>query len=135
MKTLVVEDDFVARKILQKMLSPFGQCDIAINGVEALEAFDLAHSESEPYDLICLDIRMPELDGHAALKELRNRESERGILGLDGVKIVMTTGLDDKESILSAFREGCEAYITKPIEREKLFAKLSSMGLIQKEES
>jgi two-component system chemotaxis response regulator CheY len=131
MKVLIVEDDFIARRLLQNMLAKHGVCDIAINGVEALEAFELGHKEEAPYDLICLDINMPELDGHAVLKGIRKRENDRGIQGLDGVRVVMITGLDDKDNVLSAFREGCEAYVTKPIEKEELFSKLRGLGLIE----
>ena len=79
MKYLIVEDDFAARRLLQRYLSNYGDCDIAVDGNEAVEAFRQAVDEKEPYDLICLDIMMPNMDGHEALKVIRQIESEHGI--------------------------------------------------------
>ncbi|MCB0333121.1 MAG: response regulator [Bdellovibrionales bacterium] len=130
MRALVVEDDFASRKIVQKILGHFFECDVAVNGEEALAAFDDAHSSQTPYTLICLDVMMPNMDGHEVLKQVREKEEALDVGGLAGVKVIMTTGRDDKESILSAFREGCEAYLTKPINREDLLSKLHELGLI-----
>ncbi|MCI5064978.1 response regulator [bacterium] len=128
MKSLVVEDDFISRKLLQKILIGYGECDVAVDGEEALSAFDLALADETPYQVICLDINLPKLNGQEVLKKIRARESELGIEGLDGCRIIMTTGRDDKESILTAFREGCEAYIRKPFSRAEIIAKLEDLG-------
>ncbi|MGA1867079.1 MAG: response regulator [bacterium] len=130
MNTLVVDDDFLCRKLLQKILSPYGECDIAVNGEEALSAFEIALNEESPYNLICLDIMMPNLDGQETLKRIRQIESERGIGGLDGVKIIMVTALKDGKNILGAFKAGCETYIIKPITREKILTELEKLRLI-----
>jgi len=130
MKILIVDDDFSSRKILLKYLSAYGQCDVAVNGIEAVEAFKLSMNEWEAYDLICLDIMMPEMDGQEALKQIRQIEMEKGVMGLDGVKIIMTTALDDSDNIKISFREQCEAYIVKPIIKDKLIQKLESLDLI-----
>jgi two-component system, chemotaxis family, chemotaxis protein CheY len=130
MKVLIVEDDFISRRLLQRYLSPYGECDIAVNGAEALLAFHLARQEGDPYDLICLDIMMPELDGHQTLKAIRRLEADEGDGGLRGVKIIMTTMQDDPDSILEAFNQQCEAYLLKPIDRERLFDHLVKLGLL-----
>lgn len=131
LKILIVEDDFVCRKQLQMCLSEFGDCYIAVNGQEAVEAIGSAYNEGYPYDLICLDIRMPEMDGQEALRTIRQIEHDRGIMGLDCVKVIMTTGLDDSENIIGAFRTGCEAYIVKPVEKGKLLKEMEGLGLIK----
>ena len=82
MKTLIAEDDFTSRLLLQAILSPYGECHIAVNGREALHAFNLAHEEGHPYDLVCLDIMMPELDGHAVLSALRPLKRLKGFLSV-----------------------------------------------------
>ena len=69
MKTLIVEDDFTSRLLLQELLKKYGRSHIAVNGLEAVEAVRLALDENEPYDLICLDILMPQMDGQLALRE------------------------------------------------------------------
>lgn len=132
MKCLIVEDDFAARKLLQVYLSDCADCFIAVNGHEAVEAIREALEEGESYDLICLDIMMPEMDGHKALEAIRQVEKEQGIGGLDGVKVIMTTALDDSKNIMGAFRTGCEAYIVKPIRKEKLLEEIKQLGLLAK---
>ena len=131
MKYLIVEDDFAGRRLLQRYLSDYGQCDIAVDGKEAVEAFRQALEENEPYDLICLDIMMPNMDGRDALKAIRQIENERGIRGLDGVKVIMTTALGDSKNVVGSFREGCEAYIVKPIEKKKFLGEMEKLGLIE----
>ena len=130
MKCLTVEDDFAARKLLQRYLSDYGDCDVAVDGNEAVAAFRQAIDEKEPYDLICLDIMMPNMDGREALKLIRQIESEHGIGGHDGVKVIMTTALGDSKNVMESFREGCEAYIVKPVEKGKLLGEIEKLGLI-----
>ncbi len=130
MKTLIVEDDFTSRLLLQGLLQPYGPCHISVNGREAVEAVRKAIMVKEPYNLICLDIMMPEMDGQTALKSIRAIEEEAGILSSDGAKIIMTTALDDKNNIMSAFREQCDVYLVKPIDKDALVENLRSMSLI-----
>ena len=80
MKTLVTDDDFICRVLLQKLLSSYGEVHIAINGAEAVKAVRIAIDNGEPYNLICLDIMMPEMDGQEALKQIRKVEEENGII-------------------------------------------------------
>jgi two-component system chemotaxis response regulator CheY len=130
MKILIVEDDFTCRTILQRLLSPYGTCDIAVDGSEAVNAFKTALEENEPYNLICLDIMMPIMDGRKALKEIRRIEDEIGINVSDRTKIIMTTALGDAKSILGSFTDQCEAYLVKPVSKDILEEKLLEFGLI-----
>ena len=132
MRCLIVEDEFTARKLLQVYLSDYGDCFVAVNGHEAVEAFRDAFEENTPYDLICLDIMMPGMNGHETLKAIRRIESEHGIAGLDGVKVIMTTALDDSKDVMGAFRSGCEAYLVKPVERENLLEEMGKLGFLAK---
>lgn len=131
MKILVVEDDFISRRLMQKFLVSYGDCDIAVNGREALMAFDMAWQEGKPYDLITLDIMMPEMDGQRALAEIRSAEEKKGISGPDGVKVIMTTALSDPENVMTAFKSQCEAYLIKPIARENLITILNALDLVK----
>lgn len=131
MKTLIVEDDFLARSLLSTLLSEYGVCHVAVNGREALDAIERAFDEKDRYDLVCLDIMMPVLDGQEALLELRKMEALRGIKGLDTTKVIMITAIDDSKNIMKAFRQGqCEAYLTKPLDRTKLISHIKDLGLI-----
>lgn len=127
MKILIAEDDLASRKFLFKFLSKYGDCDITVDGIEALEAFVMAHEENQPYDLVCLDIMMPKLDGLKALKKIRDIEGQRGIED-DRVKIIMTTALNDAADVHTAFDSGCEAYAAKPIDTEKFIVVLKKLG-------
>ncbi len=115
--------------MLQLMRLPLGECDIAVNGAEAVEAFRTAAAAGKRYHLICSDIMMPELDGHAVLREIRRLEEDAEIYGRDGAKIIMTTALNDSRNILHAFNGQCEDYLIKPIEKRKLFETLHTLGL------
>jgi len=130
MKILVAEDELINRIILTQMLSPYGICDSAVDGHEAVEAVELAYENSEAYDLICLDIMMPKMDGQEALVKIRKLEEKRGVCGLDRTKVIMVTCLDDAQNILRAFSRGqCEAYLTKPVMPKKLSSQLQKLGL------
>ncbi|MGD9947293.1 MAG: response regulator [Desulfobulbus sp.] len=130
MKTLIVEDDFTSRLLLQELLKSYGPTHIAVNGREAVEAFRLAMEENKPYDLICLDILMPELDGQAALKEIRHAEEANKIFSTNGAKVIMTTSLEDPKNVITAFSGLCDAYLVKPVEKAKLLERLRELRLI-----
>lgn len=63
MKILIAEDDLASRQFLLQVLTGYGDCDVTVDGIEAVEAFTTAHKTKKPYDLICLDIMMPRVDG------------------------------------------------------------------------
>jgi two-component system, chemotaxis family, chemotaxis protein CheY len=131
MKTLIVEDDFTSRLLLQTLLRNYGPSHIAVNGNEAVEAMRLALEANEPYNLICLDIMMPELDGHAALKQIRALEEAKGIWSTHGAKIVMTTALRDMKNACAAFSSLCDAYLVKPVDKTRLLETLRQLTLIK----
>jgi two-component system, chemotaxis family, chemotaxis protein CheY len=131
MKILIVEDDFVSRRLLQKMLASYGNCDIAVDGAEAVQAFELAVKEGQHYDLICLDIMMPKMNGQEVLKVIRRVEREQEISAKDEAKIIMTTALDSPQNVIEAYYQGgCTSYLVKPIEKQKLIKTLQEYGLI-----
>jgi two-component system chemotaxis response regulator CheY len=129
LKMLVVEDDFTARVLLQGILMRHGDCHIAVNGREALTAFRLALETGQPYDLICLDILMPEMDGTEVLRQIRSIEDEH-CLYARGAKIFMTTSIQEMKSVTGSFRSLCDAYLFKPIEGDKIEDHLRSFGLL-----
>lgn len=131
MKTLIVEDDFTSRFFLQKMMVKYGYCDVAVNGKEALDAFILAYEEGSPYDLILLDIMMPEMNGKEALKRIRSYERSINVSYKKEVKIIMLTALDSPQDVIESFYEGgCSAYIVKPVEKVKLVEVLKEYKLL-----
>lgn len=131
MKVLIAEDDFASRKFMLRFFEKYGECDVTVDGKEAVEAYKMAIECGETYDLICLDIMMPEMDGHQALKTIRKIEEESGVAEDERVKIVMTTALSETRHVTKAFENGCTAYAGKPINQDKLEAMLKKFKLIE----
>lgn len=129
MKILIVEDDFASRLILQKLLSAQGECHIAVNGQEAVEVFRAALEAQQPYQLVCLDIMMPKMDGQSALREMRAAEEAKGILSTSGAKIVMVTALQDMKNVMTAYESLCDGYLPKPISRASVNEVLQQLKL------
>jgi len=130
MKTLIVEDDFTSRLLLQELLRSYGPSHVATNGAEAVEAVAMALEAGDHYDLICLDIMMPQMDGHEALDRIRKCEKSHGKVSSHGAKIVMTTALNDMKNAMNAFSNLCDAYLVKPIDKIKLLATLQELRLL-----
>lgn len=127
MRILAADDDLLNRRILEDIFTEFGQCDLAVNGYDALEAYQRAMADKTPYDLITLDIVMPGMDGREVLKSIRGIEESAGS---GATKIIMVTSEADADSILASYDYKCDAYITKPIERQKLTDRMRFLGLI-----
>ncbi len=130
MKALIVEDDFTNRLLLQSFLSHYGECHIAVNGKEAIEAYQAAAQQKQRYDLICMDILMPEMDGRDAIRAIRRLEADASNYG-GWTKIFMTSALNDAKEIIHAFRGLCDAYLVKPIDTRKLLVELKGHNLVQ----
>lgn len=130
MKILLAEDDFASRKFMDKYLSRYGECDVTVDGGETIDAFLMALEDGEPYDLICLDVMMPVLDGYQVLNRIRSVEKEKGIMPGSCVKIIMTTALNEERNVKKAFDMQCTAYSGKPIDTEKFDILLKKLGLI-----
>ncbi len=131
MRVLIAEDDFISRKFMLRFLSKYGECDITVDGIEAVEAFTMALEAEEGYDLICLDIMMPGLDGYQALKKIREIEKEKLIPEEKAAKIIMTSALNEGKNVTKAFDLGCTAYAGKPIDQDKFDNVLRKLELIR----
>ena len=134
MRILIAEDDFASRKFMLRFLSKYGECDVTVDGQEAVEAFTMALDGEEGYDLVCLDIMMPGLDGYQALKAIRDLEQERGIPEDKASKVIMTTALNEGRNVTKAFELGCVAYAGKPIDQNKFVNVLKKLGLVDENE-
>lgn len=129
MKILVVEDDRVSQKVMTKLLSGLGEITTADNGLEGLTQYKKALADGRSFDLIALDIIMPEINGQEVLREIRAIENENGLDESKRVKVVMTTVLADAGTVVTSFDWGCEAYLVKPVDREVLFSELRKLGI------
>lgn len=132
MKTLIVEDDNMNRELLVEFFSEYGTVQSAANGFTALDLFQDAHMQGAPFDLICMDIMMPDLDGQETLKEIRELETDKGLESKDIVKVIMMTGLTDRENVTTAYVDGgCHGYLTKPVATKDIVALLARLGLVE----
>jgi two-component system chemotaxis response regulator CheY len=130
LRILIAEDEFTCRVLLQGMLSRYGECHVAVNGREAVDASREARRAGADYDLICMDIRMPEMDGRTAVEMIRAAELAEGIFSSASVRIFMTTCIHEMKSVVSCFQALCDVYLLKPVEGDKLDEHLLSCGLI-----
>jgi len=130
LKILIVEDDLMSREMMCSILGAYGSCEMAASGGEGLDAFRLALDRGQPYDLICLDLVMPDLTGHEVLKTIRNIEEVRNILPPDCAKVIIISAMNDSENIMGAFINQCESYIVKPIDSNVILKTLLSLGFV-----
>jgi two-component system chemotaxis response regulator CheY len=128
-KTLIVDDQFPVRNVIFRILQPYMQCTMAREGQEALDYFKKAFDKNKPYDLICLDIMMPILDGQSVLEEIRMYEDLHSIAEENRTKIIMISALRDRDDVAKALQAHCDAYIIKPFDKEKLLATIMSLDI------
>ena len=130
MRILIAEDDFASRKFLSKSLEKYGDVDITVDGQEAVDAFTYALEERNYYDLVCLDMMMPKMDGIDALKLIRSLEEEKKVAPDRRTHIIMTTAINDTNTVNAAFAYGCEGYAAKPIDMQTFIKVMEKMHLI-----
>ncbi len=127
MKALIVEDDYVSRTILRRMLMGYGEVVMAADGEEGFAAFSSAREEGTPFDLVCLDIMLPKLDGLSVLRKMRAAEATQPGGTNKPSRIIMTTALSDKSYVVEAIKH-CDGYLIKPYQKEKLVEYLMHFG-------
>jgi len=130
MKTLILEDDFASRLVLQRMLLAYGEVHVAVHGKEAQQMFVAAHDGGAPYEVIFLDVMVPEMSGQAVLREIRAYEQQKGIPKERVARIIMITALSDRESVVQAIKNGCDAYLVKPLQADQVRQYLIKFGTI-----
>ena len=130
MRILIAEDDLTNRILLQSVLAAYGECYVAVNGVEAVKAYRMALADGKSYDLICMDISMPGLDGHQAVQEIRRLEEAAKTPFKRPAMIIMTSASNDQADVSLACREHCDAYLLKPIDTRRLKSLIWERGLV-----
>ncbi len=130
MKTLIVEDNFASRRLLESHLKDYGACQSTATGEEAVVLVEQHMDSGDPFDLICLDIMMPGMNGQEVLRRIREIEKAHGIRSGYEATIIMTTALDDIKSVKNAYFDLCNGYLVKPITRKKLLDEIRKFSLI-----
>ncbi|MGD9042528.1 MAG: response regulator [Desulfobacterales bacterium] len=130
MRILVVDDDAPNRKLLTDIASKMGECEGAEGGQEALSAFKKAWEDWRPFNLIFLDVLMPDLDGREVLLKIREIEKEKKVSEQHQVRVIMVTGVSEEETVLDCLRNGCDEFIVKPIDILLVLEKMKKLGLM-----
>ncbi len=130
-RILIAEDDMTSRMFIYRLLSQFGECDEVSDGLEAIEACRLSMKEERPYDLICVDIMMPKLDGVKVIKAVREMEINNFILPEKRAKIIITTALTAADLVKEAYYYGIEAYVQKPVKATEFTGLITTLGFAQ----
>ena len=131
MRILIVDDDAPNRKLLKDIVSKLGECDAAEGGQEALSEFKKAWEEWRPFNLIFLDVLMPDMDGRQVLLKIREIEKDKKISEQHRVRVIMVTGLSEEETVMDCLRNGCDEFIVKPIDIQLVFEKIKNLGLMK----
>ena len=90
----------------------------------------MALDADTPYDLVCLDIMMPKVDGLKVLRVIRAMEKQHDVPQEKRARILMTTALADLDYVDQAFNLGADGYAAKPIDTDKITEVIRNMGLI-----
>ena len=127
MRVLIVDDEATARLILSQHLLALGPIDEAENSDQAIDLVRAALAAADPYGVICLDICMPGRSGLEVLPMIRELEREFLMPGV--ARIIMTTTINDRETVLTAFKAQSEGYLLKPIDHTRLAYCLAKHGI------
>jgi two-component system, chemotaxis family, chemotaxis protein CheY len=128
LKILIVEDDATSRELLRRILDNVGDVDTFSDGTSAINAVKKAMEDNKPYDLVCLDINIPEASGHEVLSTIRTEEKKYGKEGIFRTRIIMTTSSNREDDVVGAYAQQCDAYCVKPIIKDVLFQKMEEIG-------
>jgi two-component system, chemotaxis family, chemotaxis protein CheY len=129
-RILILEDDPVSGKLMKHYLDPYGDCDLVTDGRKAVESFRKATLTGEGYQLVFVDIMVPELDGHDVVRMIRETEQNEKVPSEKRAKVIVTTSLSDAENIIESFKAACDSYLIKPIRKAKLIGEIQSLGLL-----
>ena len=129
MEFLIIDDDIESCQLLEKRLEKYGTCIFSADGKTAYNLFLEAHQKLKPFDVIFLDIVMPEIDGHKVLINIREWE-ETNLAPEKAAKIVMVTAMKDSKNIFSSVKEGCDNYMTKPIRKQGVIDVMQKLGYL-----
>ena len=129
MKFLVVDDDFVSRSKMEAIVESLGECIVAENGKEAIALFQANLKGNKPFDIITLDIAMPDMDGTEVLFNIREIENNENIAEENQVKIIMVTSHSDKDHLITCLQAGCNDFVVKPFDVETIHKKINNLYL------
>ena len=129
MRILIADDETVSREKLRLIMTHFGDAEAFESGDDALKAYEKAHKEKKPYNLIMLDINMPNKTGIQVLLEIRASETILNLSDKEKAIVLMVTSKTDKVHIVSCVQAGCDSFIAKPFDLIIVSEKLAKFGI------
>lgn len=132
MKTLIVEDESTSLKIVTAIMKPYGEVVTTKDGEDAFVLFSDALTSGQKFDLICLDLHLEETDGNQFLYAVRELEEQNGIVGSEGVKVIIVTSSHEAQDAYDSFSAGCNAFINKPVSKEEFLTQLNRIGALER---
>ncbi len=130
-KTLIVEDVTVLQKMISRIIKSYAEVTSIDNGVEAIYLYTKAILNDDPYDLICLDIYIPEMNGLEVLQNIRKFEEKIGLSSENRVKIIVITSLANNESFEREIKKYADSFLNKPFSPADLTNELNKYFLIK----
>lgn len=127
---LVVDDEIVSRKKMMRIINEFGVCEEVQNGKTALNMVKTALKDWKLYDLITLDVSMPDISGIEVLTTIREMEEGRGLDKEEQAKILMVTAQSDMKTVKACVGK-CDGYVIKPFNKEGMVDKFKKLGLLR----
>jgi PAS domain S-box-containing protein len=122
---LVAEDNEINALLMRALLSRLGHhAVIATNGEAALESWQAARSAGTPYDLVLMDVQMPQLDGIETAKRIRAAEAGQPGLRTPILALTANTLVEDR---YACFEAGMDGFLIKPLDHEKLIEALAGL--------
>lgn len=129
MRILIIDDEMAALTKMKILLSAYGRCTLSTNAAQALDLCSKAITEKLPFDLITIDIHLGEVNGNELLEQIIQMETTQAV---PAAKKIMVTAAGTAENLVMAFGKGCDAFLVKPIKRDALDQKMSSLGYAKK---
>jgi two-component system chemotaxis response regulator CheY len=130
MRVLIVDKEKESVALLWSNLTALGDLTVVNDGETAYNAFCAAIDDGKPFDLVCLDTNLPQVDGIDLLAGLRQYEESQGIVAKAGAKILVTTQVCSIDNYYAASSAGCTTFLCKPLDWDKIARELSRLGVL-----
>ncbi|MBF0294796.1 MAG: response regulator [Magnetococcales bacterium] len=131
MNILIVDDNPINRKMLWEYLKGYGACDMAGDGLEAVEQFEAELTTGNAYDLVLLDLMMPRMNGQNALRRIRAIERQYRIGAREQAVVIIVTGAGSPEELLKTTdTDHKTGILKKPVRMPELMGMLKRHGLV-----
>lgn len=120
-KALILDDEKENRELLAEILKKEYHCDLVANSQDALESFHKAITKKAPYDIVLLDIRLPQATGIDVLQGIRKHEKDKQTAP---TPVIIISAY--KEPFMDSFNMDCDDYVLKPVDPERLLLKMKN---------